>query len=66
MMKILPSNASKMKEEKAKNEDEEWDGGIFLRFLQQAVKCPVNNVTYSKTYEILLTDTSLLGPKHNV
>ena len=39
-----------MKEEKAK---EEWDGGIFLRFLQRAVKCPVNNVTFSKTYEIL-------------
>ena len=54
MMKILPSNASKMKEEKAKKEeDEEWDGGIFLRFLQWAVKCPVNNITYSKTYEIL-------------
>ena len=50
MMKILPSNASKMKEEKAK---EEWDGGIFLHFLQRAVKCPVNNVTFSKTYEIL-------------
>ena len=53
MMKILPSNASKMKEEKA-NKEEEWDGGIFLRFLQRAVKCPVNNVTYSKAYYIIL------------
>ena len=34
------------------------DGGIFLRFLQRAVKCPVNNVTFSKTYAILLKQSS--------